>query len=157
MDPQSAILGALYRNQRDEANRLADGAAMLTVWEAAALGRLEPLQAAIADPVLVNAYAPDGHTPLGLACFFGAPEAVRVLLERGADVHAVSRNAITVQPLHAAVAGRNIDAVRALLEHGAPVNARQQIGYTPLMGAAASGRDDLVDLLLAKGADATLA
>ena len=156
MDPKSDILSALYKNQRDEANRLADGAA-LTVWEAAALERLDPLEAALAgDAALVNAYAPDGNTPLGLACFFGAPAAVRRLLDKGADVEAVSRNAITVQPLHAAVAGRNIEAVRLLLEHGAPVNARQQVGYTPLMGAAAAGRDDIADLLLARGADTTL-
>ena len=157
MDPKSDILGALYKNQREEANRLADAAGALTVWEAAALGRLEPLAAALSgDASLVNAFAPDGHTPLGLACFFGAPQAVQVLIEKGADVHAASRNAMTVQPLHAAVAGRNFDAARLLLEHGARVNARQQVGYTPLMSAAASGRDDLVDLLLTGGADPAL-
>ena len=34
-----------------------------------------------------------------------------------------SRNAMQNTPLHAAAAGRNLDAVRALLEHGADVNA----------------------------------
>ena len=45
-----------------------------------------------------------------------------------------------VQALHAAVAGRNADAVGAILDQGADPDARQQQGYTPLMGAASSGR-----------------
>ena len=60
---------------------------------------------------------------------------------------------MTVQPLHAAVAARNIAIVQLLLDRGADPNARQQVGYTPLMGAAGAGRDDLVSLLLARGAD----
>ena len=43
-----------------------------------------------------------------------------------------------------------------LLGAGADPNARQQVGYTPLMGAAAAGRDDIADLLLEKGADPAL-
>ena len=61
-----------------------------------------------------------------------------------------------VQALHAAVAGRNADAVGAILDQGADPDARQQQGYTPLMGAASSGREDLVDQLLARGADPAL-
>ena len=157
MDAKSEILNALYQGKRDEAGRLADAAGALTVWEAAALNRTGPLAEALSsDPSLATAYAPDGHTALGLACFFNAPAAVRVLLERGADVHAASRNPMSVQPLHAAIAGRNAEAVPLLIERGADVNARQQVGYTPLMGAAAAGREDLVDLLVRHGADAGL-
>jgi ankyrin repeat protein len=61
-----------------------------------------------------------------------------------------------VQALHAAVASRNAEAVALLLDRGADPNARQQVGYTPLMGAANAGREDLVDLLLRHGADRTL-
>ena len=50
-DPQSNILTALYRQQRDDALRLAASAQTLTVWEAAALAR---------DASLVNTAAPDG-------------------------------------------------------------------------------------------------
>jgi ankyrin repeat protein len=157
LDPQSDILTALYRQQADQANRLADAAASLTVWEAAALGRdavLEPLLAA--DDSLVNAFSPDGYLPVALAAFFGHPSAVRLLLAHGAAVHMAARNAMQVQPLHAAVAGRNAEAVAAILERGADPNARQQAGYTPLMGAASSGRGDIADLLLARGADLSL-
>ena len=156
-DPTSDILAALYRQRRDEAVRLADASPSLTIWEAAALGRDAALERLLAaDRSLVNAAAPDGHYPLGLAAFFGHPSAVRLLLDRGADVHAASQNQMKVQPLHAAVAGRSAEAVAALLDAGADPNARQQVGYTPLMGAASAGRTDLVDLLLARNADPAL-
>jgi len=157
LDPNSDILNALYRGQRDEAARLADTAASLTIWEAAALGRDADVERLLArDPSLTNACAPDGHFPLGLAAFFGHPATVTLLLGRGADVHAAARNDMKVQPLHAAVAGRNADAVAAILDRGADPNARQQVGYTPLMGAAGGNREDLIELLLARGADPSL-
>src|SRR5687767_12347970 len=157
LDPHSNILAALYRQQRDEANRLADAAPALTVWEAAALGRDAALEALLAgDPSLVDAFAPDGHLPVALAAFFGHASAVRLLLARGAAVHLAARNPMRVQPLHAAVAGRNAEAVAAILDRGADPNARQQAGYTPLMGSASSGRDDIADLLLGRGADPSL-
>ena len=158
LDPKSDILSALYRGQREQAARLADTAAALTIWEAAALGRDAEIEQLLgSDPALVNAPAADGHAPLGLAAFFGHASSVRLLLERGADVHAAARNDMKVQPLHAAVAGRNLEAVAAILDRGADPNARQQAGYTPLMGAAANDREDIVDLLLARGADPSLA
>ncbi len=100
--------------------------------------------------------APDGHFPLGLAAFFGRATTVRLLLAQSASVAAAAQNAMKVQPLHAAVAGRDAECVQALLDAGADPNARQQAGYTPLMGAASAGRGDLVDLLLRRGADPLL-
>jgi ankyrin repeat protein len=156
-EPGSAILAAMYQNKRDEAQRLAAEAAVLTVWEAAALGADDRLAALLdGDRSLANAFAPDGHTPAGLAAFFAPAATTALLLERGASVSTPARNMMQVQPLHAAVAARNAGAVTLLLERGADPNARQQVGYTPLMGAASAGRDDLADLLLEKGADPAL-
>lgn len=157
LDPQSDILNALYRQQTDEAIRLADAAETLSIWEAAALGRDGSIESLLsADRSLVNAFSPDGHVPVALAAFFNRPSTVRLLLASGADVHLAARNSMQVQPLHAAIAGRCVDAVAALLDRGADPNARQQAGYTPLMGAASAGRDDIADLLLARGADRAL-
>jgi ankyrin repeat protein len=158
LEPGSAILTALYHQRPDEANRLADEAKALTIWEAAALGRDDRIRRTLdGNASLANAYGADGNTPLGLAAFFGHPTTVRLLLDRGADASAVARNYMKVQPLHAAVAGRNSEAVALLLEAGADANARQQVGYTPLMAAAGAGREDLVDLLLRHGADPSVA
>lgn len=157
LEPGSAILAAMYGGKRDEAAQLAREAAALTVWEAAALGADDQLRALLdRDALLANAFAPDGHTPAGLAAFFATPGTVRLLLERGADPAVAARNDMKVRPLHAAVASRNAGAVALLLERGADPNVRQQIGYTPLMGAASAGRDDMVDLLLERGADPAL-
>ena len=157
LNPGSDILAALYRNDAAEATRLADTAVVLTIWEAAALGRDAAVaRLAAEDPARVGAVAADGHTPLGLAAFFGHASTVRLLLARGADPTQASSNEMRVQPLHAAVAGRNADCVEAILDAGADPDARQQVGYTPLMGAASAGRLDLADLLLARGADRSL-
>jgi uncharacterized protein len=157
-DPGSSILAALYQRQPAEARRLAEAAPALTIWEAAALGRDADVDALLVrDPALANAESPDGFFPLSLAAFFATAATVEQLIAAGAAHDTPSRNAMQVQPLHAAVASRNLDAVRVLLLHGADANARQQSGYTPLMGAAGSGREDLVDLLLEHGADPALA
>jgi len=156
LETGSAILTALYQNRREEARTLAAVARTLTVWEAAALGENERLRTILDEnPALANAFAPDGHTPLGLAAFFAEASTVRLLLARGADAGLAARNEMKVQPLHAAVAARNREAVEALLARGADPNARQQVGYTPLMGAAGSGKQELIDLLLAHGASLT--
>ena len=155
-DPQSPILMALYTRQTKEAERLAV-AAQLNIWEAAALGRdkrvAELLQG---DQSLANAWSPDGFTPVGLAAFFGHLSTARILVDAGAQVGAVARNDMKVQPLHAAAAAKEIEIVRMLLDHGADPNARQQVGYTALMECARAGRDDMVSLLLAHGANPTL-
>jgi ankyrin repeat protein len=157
LDPKSEILSALYNRRGEEAHALAERAAELTIWEGAALGRNDTVAGLLdREPGLVNEFAPDGGTALALAAFFNAPGTARLLLDRGADIGAVARNFMKVQALHAAVASRNAETVSLLLERGADVNARQQVGYTPLMGAASSGRDELVDLLLRHGADPAL-
>jgi ankyrin repeat protein len=157
INSSSAILTAMYNRQRDEAVRLASAAPTLTVWEASALGDNDRLRELLDhDAALANAYAPDGFLPLGLAAFFAPAATTKLLLERGATVGVAARNSMKVQALHAAVAARNADAVRMLLDRGADPNARQQVGYTPLMGAASAGRADLTDLLLQRGADPSL-
>ena len=113
--------------------------------------RIEQLLAE--DPSAVNAWSADGFQPLGLAAFFGRPDAARVLLAHGGDVMSAARNSFKVTALHAALAGPTPEIARSLIEAGADVNAVQQDGVTPLHAAARNGRLDLVQLLLEHGAD----
>jgi uncharacterized protein len=152
----SDVLQAVYRGDRDEAERLA-ASRRLDVFEAAALGRVERLRELLdEDPALANAWAEDGFQPLGLASFFGHVDAARLLVQRGAEVNSPSRNAMKVMPLHSAVAAEDPEVRYAiallLVEAGADVNARQQDEYTPLMAADQHRDQRLRELLVEHGA-----
>jgi uncharacterized protein len=153
----SDVLLAIYRGDRDEAERLA-ASRELDVFEASALGHTERLRELLdADPSLANAWADDGFQPLGLASFFGHADAARLLVERGAEVNSPSRNQMKVMPLHSASAAQDpevrYEIAKLLLDAGAEPNARQQDDYTPLMAADQHGDARLRELLVGHGAD----
>jgi uncharacterized protein len=156
-DGVSAVLLARYRFDRPTMDAILAADPEIDAFEAAALGRLDRLDAALlADPDLARGYSPDGFTALHLAAFFGKPEAVRRLLDAGAPVDAYTRNDFANQALHAAAAGRHVEICRALLAAGADVNATQHGGFTPLHEAAQHGDDEMVELFLSAGADPTV-
>jgi uncharacterized protein len=151
---ESAVLLAAYYRKRDVLEFLLARHPRLNIHEASAAGDLARVRELIEnDSALLDSHAPDGHVPLGLAAFFSHPEIVDYLLSRGAQVNQRARNATSVMPLHAAVAGRNAGIVASLLESGADPNARQQGGYTPLHAAAQNGDEEILRLLLSRGAD----
>jgi ankyrin repeat protein len=131
-DGESPVMAAVYRGHREVVAALLEAGAEVDVFAAAATGRTEDLRRALKEAAAVNAYAYDGWTPLHLAAFFGRTDAARVLLEAGADVHAVSRNSLTNTPLHAAAAGKHSEVALLLLAHGAKSNTEDAGGYTPL-------------------------
>jgi ankyrin repeat protein len=153
-DGLSAVLTAMYYGQSEIARLLAKRGAPLSLFEAAAVGDLPAVQRAVQqDPQSVNAFAPDGFQPLGLAAFFGSTDVAEFLLAHGADPNTASRNGLHVQPLNSAAAGMHLEIARALLDHGADPNARQEGNFTPLHSAAQNGQMEMVQLLLEAGAD----
>ncbi len=150
---QSALLYAKYNGRGDIVQLLLESGLRLTLHEAAAVGESERVgEIAAAWPLDIDEFGRDGFTPLQLACFFGHPACVRILLDAGADVLAVARNPMQIQPIHAAVAGRSADIVRLLIDRGADVNARQQDAFTPLMAARQNQDAAIEALLIAAGA-----
>lgn len=149
-----AYAAARYSGRNEIAALLLEKGVELDIYGASMAGAKDAvLQMLAANPELAGAYSSDGWTPLHLACFFGQPEIVEVLIARGAGVNARSRTPMQNMPLHAAAAGRNREAVRLLLEHGADVNARQHGGWTALHAAAQNGDVEMVRLLLGGGAE----
>jgi ankyrin repeat protein len=154
----SLLMHSLYRGRRDLAELIASKKKALDIFEAAALGRLDRLKQCLRDDAsAINSNSKDGFTALHFACFFGQPDAARLLIESGAAVDAVAANPTQVMPLHSAASSRNLEAARLLLERGAPVNARQQAGWVPIHAAAQNGDRPMVELLLKHHADPKLA
>lgn len=158
----SDVLEAIYRGDREEAERLATGRE-LNVFEAAALGRTNRLRELLEeDPSLANAFGDDGFHPLGLACFFGHVDAARLLLENGADVNMLSRNEhIQTAAIHAAAAAEGKDEatryelVKLALDHGADPNLRQgRDEFRAIDAARQNGDRRIEELLLEHGAEA---
>ncbi|GAA3433320.1 hypothetical protein GCM10018954_029230 [Kutzneria kofuensis] len=97
-----------------------------------------------------------GLTPLMSAAGRGDLEAVRELLDSGADIHTMdTRGGGTA--LHKAVQGGHIDVVRLLLDRGAFLDATTPTtGHTPLLDAFWYKHADVAELLLERGAGINL-
>jgi ankyrin repeat protein len=139
------------------------------------------------DPSTLKLADSKGITPLLYASAFGSLDAVRTLIDAGADVNAAEAQGTT--PLHWAACdparvklllghGAKADSgnaegrtplivasgcesagesVRMLLEKGANVNARQANGATPLYEAARGGGPRICRMLLTAGAKVDVA
>ena len=107
-----------------------------------------------------------GTTPLLRAARGGDVAVIRLLLEKGANPKAATRNGVTGIMLAANVnakeedmTGRSktekdaIETVRVLLAAGTDVNAKETQGRTALHGAAQWGMTELAKFLAANGAD----
>jgi ankyrin repeat protein len=140
------------------------------------LGALSPLLVAVAQKdadlvrlllsrgAKVDLADPDERTPLNYAVSMNAVDVARALLEGGANPCAIAWRAEDVEPLHIAAGHKDGKAmVELLLAHKADVNARersvgreQQRGRTPLHVAVEANNAEVVEVLLAHGADWTI-
>lgn len=157
----SIICTSVYMGQREIADQLARGRTDLDIFEASTLGDAQRVTALVgAQPDLKDACSPDGYHPLGYACFFGHRALFDYLMSVGADVNAPSRNTRKVRPIHSAAATDDAELAlymaQALIDKGADVNALQQGSNTPLHEAGQRGHAELIDALLAAGADKSL-
>ena len=148
------MLSRYYGLPADVTDAIRGAHGELDVFEAATLGDADRLRELLdGDPSLVGAWSSDRATALHFAAFFAQPATARVLLDRGADLRAVSSTFGDVTPLHSAAAGGRAEIVRALLEADAEPNARQQGGFTALHAAAQNGDVEMARDLLEYGAE----
>jgi ankyrin repeat protein len=153
----SPIMIAAYHGEPEIASFLADKTVALTIFEAAATGKINNILRMLArDPQLVNAYAEDGFQALGLASYFGHFDVADYLINAGAPINSPSRNDLQAAPIQSAAAAGHARIVGLLLKYKADPNVREQGGYTPLHAAAQNGDREMIRTLLYGGADLTL-
>ena len=91
-------------------------------------------------------------SPVADAAMRGEADAVRALVARGEDVNQAQGDGMTA--LHWAARNRDASLARFLIGAGADLGAGTRIGaYTPLHLAAQAGAGEVVEMLLAAGAD----
>ncbi len=147
-------------------------------------GNTQAIVASLADHSLLQLRDESGNTPLMQAAFYLDATQLDVFLKNGADPNATNRAGATalmkaagdrekVRTLleHGAkphlqsaagntaliIACRNhgaVEVVKELLAHGADVNAATPAGVTALAAAAESGDEEVMRVLLARGANA---
>ena len=128
-------------------------------------GNVEDIKSLLRRGADANTPGSDGRTPLLLAVEEFLPvDALRALVEAGADPTAQSSGRRKYTALHKAVA-HSPEAIEVLLERGADVNVLDGSGSTPLFWASnydaspphSGAREDVVLALLLRDADPNIA
>ena len=110
---------------------------------------VDSLLRAGADP---NSIFEEGQTALMTAALTGKPDAVKLLLVRGAKVDAKEPYRGQTALMWAASEG-NTAAAALLIEFGAEVKAKSTSGFTPLLFAVRNAHQDTAQLLLQHSAN----
>ena len=110
---------------------------------------LRQLKSLLSSSSAANSAGPEGITPLMAAAETGSVEAMKLLIEKGADINA--RNASGSTALMWSVTDSS--KVRLLLDHNADVNVAARSGRTALIIAAFTNPSaEVVRMLIEKGA-----
>lgn len=145
------VMLAMFNRHKEIAELLATGIET-NIFEATALGRIERVRELLKkDPTLVKAFSPEGFT--ALHGNLNHTDVVELLIDKGADINAVSKNAFLATPLQSALAMGWTDAAKLLIARNANVNCRGEEGGTPLHEVAGNGQIELARLLLDHGAN----
>jgi ankyrin repeat protein len=175
-------IAQMLEQERERRGRVVAQPADHPIHQAAARGKTDAVRAFLdADATLVNLGARRGITPLHCAVLGGSRQMVNLLLDRGANIHA--RNPGDLQAIDFAIWGDRRpsvtdDIARLLVSRGATYDltiasalgdlagVRQMLddnpsrisetrpnGRRPLSVAVESGHDDIVRLLLERGAN----
>ncbi|TCV96191.1 hypothetical protein EC912_102541 [Luteibacter rhizovicinus] len=118
---------------------------------AAAAGDTHAIDRLLELGFAVDTRDPQGATALLRACGAGQRDVAAHLLAAGADATTTAGSGVT--PLAAAVNARRDGIVDLLIEHKVPVDQRLPGEATALMIAATLGYPEIVETLLAAGAD----
>lgn len=152
---KAVALLAAFRGLSDIVQALIASGATLDLFEASAAGALDRVKDLVSqNPAAVKSFAPDGFTPLQLACYFGHAKVARSLILAGSEIEAVTKNQLSYTPLQAAAAKARGEVVNLLLASGADVHSRNSpCKLSPLHLASQCGSVAIIEALLDSGAD----
>lgn len=127
---------------------------LIELWfDAARMGREDVVPALLAAGVDIEVTDAKGYTALVLASYNGQQSTTALLLEHGAAVDG-AHDAQGNTALMGVCFKGYLPIARLLIDAGAAVNRRNSVGQTALMMAALFDQGEIIDLLLANGADA---
>jgi ankyrin repeat protein len=135
------------------------------VFSGASKGDLVEVKGALDEGFDIHQRDPDGMTLLMLAAVGGHLQVASLMIERGADVLALSQDDNAFDALMMACAAGHTDFAKMLLDQGANVNKRYSIpssrgpvgNQTALSLSANKGRLDVCRLLISRGAEIEVA
>lgn len=119
------------------------------LYEASAAGHLEAVELLIERGADVNQIGRFRKSPLQIAVMKSV-DVVKLLLDHGADPNAATSG---LAPLHAAADSGCLECAGYLVEAGADVNLLTPDGSPPIHFAKLNGHEDVVEFLLAHGAE----
>ena len=115
----------------------------------------EVLQAIISHGTNINAKNKWNQTALVLAYHNGYINAIRMLLEAGADSKLTDAEGNTLLH-HAVYGGTDAEVIQAIVDKGVNVDDQNKENVTALMFACMNGNEDTIKILLNAGADPNL-
>ena len=123
-----------------------------TIFDAVDNGDTERIKVLIAEnPECINQRLESGLTPLLKAASNGQMDICKLLIEKGADIHAVDNSQGTA--LHCAAYHGHSDLIRLFIESGIGANVEDNAGYTPILWAIFGKKTNTIDELIKHGAD----
>jgi ankyrin repeat protein len=125
-----------------------DSAALFDALKSHDLGELKSALKHGASPASRDSY---GHGIFNIAAQNGDIEAMKVLLDAGADIDGPDK--LEMPPIIYAVNMMRVESVEFLLARGAKVDARDHLGHTALIQAVNRDSPEMVRMLLKAGAD----
>lgn len=114
--------------------------------DAAGAGDARTVRRGLADEIDVEALSRDGFTALGVACFAGHTEIVRILLDHGASPNPLSPKN---NPVFLSASSGHADALELVLARGGDPEPGPEVD--PPLGFAANG--EVAELLIQAGAE----
>ncbi|MBD2731102.1 ankyrin repeat domain-containing protein [Nostoc sp. FACHB-892] len=128
--------------------------------DAAMMGQLEAVQAAIKNGIDINAIGSNGQTALMYAASYGHISVIKVLIKAGANLDILSDEDITGVRQTALMlvassyfATNRHEVIKVLVEAGANINLQGQDGLTALMWATLCNYTNAVEALIECRAD----